>query len=191
MKPSRSPSVLHFGDDTLSFDDPFKTAPTNDVFAPKAEETAPVTDNNLVQNVAASSDDFVATLKYGAGYDAPWLVVRDATSEGLKQKLEGAAGSGLMETIAKAAAMAAALAPGKPAAQAAPATTAPPTFQNGQVQYGAAPAPAAGGYTCAHGARNYKNGGSWEAQFCGAPQGTPKDQQCAPLWKDKKTGDFK
>ncbi|MFB7420729.1 hypothetical protein ACFC1L_39795 [Streptomyces sp. NPDC056210] len=77
-----------------------------------------------------TSEDFVATLKFGAGYDSPWLVVRDASAEGLKAKLEQAAGTGLMETVAKAANMAITLAPAKPEAP-----KSQPTFSNGQVQY--------------------------------------------------------
>lgn len=62
-----------------------------------------------------------------------------------------------------------------------------PTFQGGTVQHQAAPA---GDYTCEHGSRNFKDGGSWAAQFCGAPQGVPKSDQCPPLWKQK-DGSFK
>ncbi|MFD8789302.1 hypothetical protein [Streptomyces vinaceus] len=61
-----------------------------------------------------------------------------------------------------------------------------PTFQNGQVQR-QAPAASSGGdeFTCEHGRRTFKDGGSWAAQFCGAPQGTPKGDQCPPLWRQK------
>lgn len=80
-------------------------------------------------NTIDNSEDFVATLKYGAGYDAPWLVIRDASAEGLKTKLEEAATTGLMETIGKAANLVQTYAPKKTEPQGKP------SFQNGQVQY--------------------------------------------------------
>lgn len=52
----------------------------------------------------------------------------------------------------------------------------------------AAPAQPAG-EMCRHGARNLrsgtgKNGRAWEAYMCAAPQGTPRSEQCDPIWVD-------
>lgn len=49
------------------------------------------------------------------------------------------------------------------------------------------PAPAAGGNACRHGAMQYKEGTNaagkpWKGWMCSAPQGTPKEQKCDPIW---------
>jgi hypothetical protein len=52
---------------------------------------------------------------------------------------------------------------------------------------GATPVAApAGSNACRHGEMNYREGvggkGPWKAWMCGAPKGTPKEQQCDPIW---------
>lgn len=134
------------------------------------------------------------TLKAAAGYDAEWFTpsVYGSSAEETAQNAAALIGAmktvGLIDLVSKAADYVRSTHKGGPAVGA----VAQPSFQDGKVVQAAQPvAAAAGGYTCAHGTRNYKNGGTWEAQFCSAPQGTPKAQQCEPLWKDKKTGEFK
>ncbi|MEU5299765.1 hypothetical protein ACH4YO_07870 [Streptomyces noursei] len=124
------------------------------------------------------------TFKAGAGYEAPWIVVHGANIDDAYEQIEGSGEklASLMDKVARAANYFQTnyQPPAKPQGK--------PSFQGGKVQQQAQPSE--GGYTCEHGARNYKNGGSWEAQFCGAPQGVPKAEQCPPLWKQK-DGSFK
>lgn len=143
------------------------------------------------------TDAFVATLKYGSGYEAPWLVVRGSSAPELSARIKEAMSSGLMTTVGQAAAHVVTLAPRKPGAD-----STPKTFQGGQVvnavtgqpvQQQAPAAPAGGGApSCQHGPRTFREGvgknGPWAAYFCPTPQGTP--DQCKALWRQK-DGSFK
>lgn len=143
--------------------------------------------------VRSDTEAFVATLKYGSGYDAPWLVVRGASAGELDSRIKEAMTSGLMTTVGKAAAHVVKMAPG---------AGSPKTFQGGQVVNAntgqpvaqQAPSAPAGGAapTCQHGPRTFREGagknGPWAAYFCPTPQGTP--DQCKALWRQK-DGSFK
>ncbi|MFD7336640.1 hypothetical protein ACFV98_11630 [Streptomyces violascens] len=61
------------------------------------------------------------------------------------------------------------------------AGSAPKKFENGKVVASNA---SSSDYTCDHGQRNFKDGGSWAAYFCGG-RGLDKSEQCAPLWRQK------
>lgn len=61
--------------------------------------------------------------------------------------------------------------------------TAPKRFENGKV-VPAKPEAGTAGYTCEHGPRSFKDGGSWAAYFCG-DRDRPKNEQCPPLWRQK------
>ncbi|MGW9170124.1 hypothetical protein [Streptomyces decoyicus] len=150
---------------------------------------APMSDGNKVR----------VTLKAGKGFDAPWITI-DGTSieDALAQMQKGQPLMELLTRTAQVGSHFASLGEGgaRPASAASP--VAPPQFVNGQLQGGGvpapaapAPAPASGGLVCAHGPRNHVVKPNWEAMFCSAPQGTPEEQKCAPMWKDKKTGQFK
>ena len=64
---------------------------------------------------------------------------------------------------------------------------APMTTESVAAAFNATPvAPQGGGNMCKHGAMNFRTGtndrGTWQAWMCGSPKGTPKDQQCDPIW---------
>ncbi|MFI6682592.1 hypothetical protein [Streptomyces sp. NPDC050485] len=61
------------------------------------------------------------------------------------------------------------------------AGAAPKRFENGKV---VASNTNSSDYTCDHGQRNFKDGGSWAAYFCGG-RGLDKSEQCPPLWRQK------
>ncbi|MBF6055501.1 hypothetical protein [Streptomyces eurocidicus] len=62
------------------------------------------------------------------------------------------------------------------------AGAAPKRFENGKVVSAAPSAGGDTGYSCDHGPRNFREGGSWAAYFCGG-RGLDKSQQCPPLWR--------
>lgn len=43
---------------------------------------------------------------------------------------------------------------------------------------------------CRHGTRVYVSRANWRALFCAAPQDTPSDEKCPPMWWDKRTKQF-
>lgn len=154
-------------------------------FDPFAENTnspwdAPstATDTKESPNMAADNEAFTITLKFSGDYAAPWTVVRAPDAETAKQRIAEARESGLLDLVAKAGSHVNSLfAPISKAA--APARQA------------SSPASSGGGdYTCAHGNRNFKDGGSWAAYFCGAGRDVAKADQCEPLWRQK-DGSFK
>lgn len=128
----------------------------------------------------------VATIKGGASFDSPWIVVRADRPEDLKVRLDALVALDLHATVAAASS----------AFQAAynvtsgiPGTTVVPQPQAAApaaAPAAPAPAPAAGeAPTCIHGARVFKsgmgkNGKAWSAWFCPTKQGTPG--QCGPEW---------
>lgn len=61
-------------------------------------------------------------------------------------------------------------------------------YQAPQYQAPQAAPPQPAGEMCRHGARNLregtKNGRAWKAYMCAAPQGTPRAEQCNPIWVD-------
>ncbi|MFF4529258.1 hypothetical protein ACFY1P_08295 [Streptomyces sp. NPDC001407] len=123
----------------------------------------------------ADAEAFTITLKYGGGYDAPWVVVRAGDAETAKTRIKEAQEAGLLEMVAKAGSHVSGLfdSPSKapasrPAAKAA--QTASPES----------------GDDCPHG-RKLVDKGSWAAKFCSAPD---KSAQCEPLWRQK-DGSFK
>lgn len=121
-----------------------------------------------------------ATLKAGAGYEAPWLTVDADNPDELVARLDRLAEVGALGKVAEVAelfraghAVAAGL---PPAAQGATVT---------HINGGAAePAPAGQVKTCAHGVRKRVEGtnnrGKWVGWFCPLEKGNPN--QCAPEW---------
>lgn len=155
--------------------DPF-AAPQNDT-----QEDDTVTDAPNPTVRPTSDGKVVVTLKSGAGYDAPWIVIHadsvaDAASQIGKELYR------LMELTQQAAEKFQSLAPAKAkpataaARPAAPAAAAKPAYQQ---------APGGDSRTCAHGEMVFKSGVSktgkaWSAFMCPAPQGTP--DQCEKQW---------
>ncbi|SHN24240.1 hypothetical protein [Streptomyces yunnanensis] len=155
-----------------------------------ATEQAPATPVNtsMPAAVAAAPNPFKIgfTLKAADQMSGEWLTpavygqTAQETAERGRDLIHAMQEVGLIDLTAKAASYVRSqhIAPEKPKGK--------PSFQGGKVQHQAQ----GGDYECEHGKRNFKDGGSWAAQFCGAPQGVPKDQQCAPLWRQK-DGSFK
>ena len=114
----------------------------------------------------------VATLKGGAGYDAPWIVVSGDTPVEVQEHLKNIAALGLYGDVVAAAQLftGGTLVPtagGAPAPTTAPAPAAP---QADNVR------------RCTHGPRTRRNGtsarGAWVGWFCPLAKGHP--DQCKP-----------
>ncbi|WP_229350049.1 hypothetical protein [Streptomyces sp. UNOB3_S3] len=122
------------------------------------------------------------TVKAGADFGAEWMTpavyghtAAEAATRGV-ELLTAMKESGLIDLHSKFAQYTRDQYKGAPAA-------APKRFENGKV-VAASPSGDASGYTCDHGTRTFKDGGSWAAQFCGG-RGLDKSQQCPPLWRQK------
>lgn len=134
----------------------------------------PVVEKKEIKTVTAanaSEGKLTITLKGGAGFDAPWIVIhaQDA-SDGLAQMKDPALKE-LMDLVKKGGAHfsgGTGQATQRPAAK--PAGGATPQ------------APAGDGKSCQHGDMIFrsgsKNGKTWKGYFCPTPKGTP--DQCAP-----------
>lgn len=133
------------------------------------------------------------TIKFGAGFDAPWWTPRvsgntpDEVAKGSVAMLKAFVDNGGPEALAQVAAKVQSLYTPASGNSGRGGAAAPKTFQGGRVQpKGDAPE----GDSCPHG-RTLREGqgqkGSWAAMFCNAPKGS----QCDPLWKDQKTGEFR
>jgi hypothetical protein len=134
------------------------------------------------------SDRDKVTLTLKADGSAPWIVVHAESAEETHKILDAVVGGA--QSIAAHAALAASVLSnlwqdqkGQQPVQNNRAANDYPT--------GGATGPD-GPMTCAHGERVYRSGtsakGPWEAMFCPTEKGTPG--QCAPLFKDRKTGLF-
>ncbi|MEU3690498.1 hypothetical protein [Streptomyces narbonensis] len=155
-----------------------------------ADNASATTNTEMPAAVASAPNPFKIgfTLKSSDKMGGEWLTpcvygaTANETAERGRDLLVAMQEVGLIDLTAKAANYVRTqhIAPEPPKGQ--------PKFQGGKVQHqGQA---AEGEYTCEHGNRNFKDGGSWAAQFCGAPQGVPKSEQCPPLWRQK-DGTFK
>lgn len=162
-----------------------------DPFASKTEnkqEANTTTTSDAIPEVTVSGNEIGITFKKGAGYSHPWVTLKapsvlaalemigidDADqlpkSQQLKALLDRVATIGEFWTG------------GYDTPKASTART-----QNG----GKPNPPGVPEIECQHGPRNYVAKNNWAALFCSAPQGTPDEEKCEPLWKDKKTGEFK
>ncbi|MEU9603666.1 hypothetical protein [Streptomyces sp. NPDC048057] len=155
--------------------------------APSETPAVPGTVNSEVPAaVAAAPNPFKIgfTLKASDKFSGEWLTpavygaTAVETAERGRDLLVAMQDVGLIDLTAKAAGYMRAqhIAPETPKGQ--------PKFAGGKVQHQTTPADA-GEYICEHGRRNFKDGGTWAAQFCGAPQGVQKSDQCPPLWRQK------
>ena len=125
------------------------------------------TTKNTATDDRGSDTEVSVTLKGGAGYDAPWVVLRApdvATARTLVDDEENL--TPLLDSAAKAGKYFSGL--------------------NAPVQTAAASSSSSGGEgrTCKHGAMQWKSGFSsstgkaWQGWFCPSPKGTP--DQCKP-----------
>ncbi|MFD0407318.1 hypothetical protein [Kitasatospora sp. NPDC127116] len=167
-----------------NYDDPFADISPWDEKS-DLTETPTVEETPMTTPATADNEGFCATLKFGPGYDAPWLVMRDGSADGLKRKIGEAKESGLLETMGKASAYVVTLAPSK-----ADKAAGQPSFSGGRVQNSAgAESGHKGDLTCDHGARTHVAKGTWEAYFCNADE-RAGEAKCPPAFLDKKTGKF-
>jgi hypothetical protein len=118
-----------------------------------------------------------ATLKAGAGYEAPWLTVGADTAGELGEKLSEVTEELIQQVVDVASLLRAAHT--VVAGVAAPAAAAAPSATQTQ-------APGAGLKTCTHGVRTKRQGtnarGSWTGYFCPLQKGDPN--QCKPIFED-------
>ncbi|MGW1867921.1 hypothetical protein ACWCPS_20415 [Streptomyces mauvecolor] len=118
------------------------------------------------------------TLKGGSGFESEWITPAvyghsaDETAARGAELLSAMKTAGLIDLTAKAAQYTREQYKGGVGA-------APKRFENGKVV-----ASNGSDYTCDHGQRTFKDGGSWAAYFCGG-RGLDKPEQCPPLWRQK------
>lgn len=110
--------------------------------------------------------NFTATLKGGAGYEAPWLVVRGDTADELVGHLD-ALTEDLLQKVNDVASLF------RGAGAAAPVTSG----QDATVTQSAPAGDSGNLRTCAHGVRVKRSGngskGPWTGYFCALPKGAP------------------
>ncbi|SFI79891.1 hypothetical protein SAMN05216275_10518 [Streptosporangium canum] len=138
--------------------------------------TTPSKESTITSN-GTSEGKIVTTVKYGAGFDAPWTVIHSNSVEEAMATLNEA--KALLELTAKVARFAKSLDSGTAQAAARPAAN------GGAPARPQASAPAGQeSKSCAHGEMTYRTGngakGPWAAHFCPLEKGNP--DQCKPLF---------
>ena len=122
----------------------------------------------------------VVTLKGGAGYDSPWIVVGGDSVPEVQEILKNASALGLYGDVVAAAQFLQA-SNGVPTAGGAPA----PTSQPSTPTPSAPTAPQASGQFCNHGPRVRRSGtnarGAWVGHFCSLPKDHP--DRCKPVYE--------
>lgn len=117
-----------------------------------------------------------ATLKAGAGYEAPWLTVAGSSVTELEGLLDDLHEQFIQKVIDAAAGLRAAHTVAAGLAEPAPAA---PSATQTQVASGTLK-------TCAHGVRTKRQGhssrGAWTGYFCPLPKGDPN--QCKAIFED-------
>ncbi|QKW48848.1 hypothetical protein [Streptomyces buecherae] len=159
-------------------DDPFAdTSPWDDPTTPPLTET-PVTAPAPAPNAPAPFK-IGLTVKAGPDYGAEWLTPAvyghtaiETAARGV-ELLAAMKEKGLIEHNARFAQYTRDQYKGG-------ANSTPKRFENGKV----VAAPSSSDYTCEHGQRTFKDGGSWAAYFCGG-RGLDKSAQCSPMWRQK------
>lgn len=156
----------------------------DDPFAPKTEE-APAVRGKFPDNPVSadairlaelqSDNKVVVTLKGGASFSDPWIVIHANSVEDADSQMDAKLAA-LMEKTQKVAKKFVELGGGS-APTAAPAPTS-------NVPAGAQSAPNNETRQCKHGAMTYKTGSkggrTWRAFMCPTPKGAP--DQCEPEW---------
>lgn len=162
----------------------------DDPFAPKTEsglkpETVHVkkSDNPLSSDalLAAQNDKVVVTLKGGAGYDAPWIVIHAADVQDAHNHFVGDNSKLLVDLMSRVQTASKEFVGRAPAREVVNAAAPAPTSN---VPAGAQSAPNNETRQCKHGAMTYKTGSkggrTWKAFMCPTPKGAP--DQCEPQW---------
>lgn len=174
---------MHFKDPLVIPDDPFAdVSPWDEPTNPLTEEK-PMTATATAPAPAGHAPFRIGiTLKAGSAYEAEWYTpsvsggTADETAQRCADLLMAMHRAGLIDTASK-------LAQVTRDGYKGGSGPAPKRFENGKV----VTAPATGGvtaYSCDHGPRTFKDGGSWAAHFCGG-RGLDKSQQCPPLWRQQ------
>lgn len=151
--------------------DPFADEPTTD----NTETTETKTEEKT--NVAVSTEaegKMTVTLKGGAGFDAPWIVIHAADAADALAQMQDAKLKELMDVVKRAGSHFSGGQgnAGRPAAQ---QSSKPPQQQ----------APSGDAPKCEHGEMVFRSGVSqktgktWKAHFCPQPKGAP---QCEAQW---------
>ncbi|UQI44660.1 hypothetical protein M1P56_10010 [Streptomyces sp. HU2014] len=164
-------------------DDPFAdTSPWDEPSAaePETPKEQPVTTPTTAATTPAPFK-IGFTAKAGGDYGAEWLTpsvyghtAQETATRGV-ELLTAMKEAGLIELNAKFAQYT------REKYQGGAGST-PKRFENGKVV--ATGNATNSDYTCEHGQRTFKDGGSWAAYFCGG-RGLDKPQQCPPLWRQK------
>lgn len=114
-------------------------------------------------SVESLESSFTVTLKGGAGYEAPWIVVRGDNPAEVEESLENLT-EGLLQKVNDVASL----------FRGAAVVSAPPAAQGATVTQHPASADLK---TCEHGVRVRREGvnakGKWVGYFCALPKGTP------------------
>ncbi|MEV6553933.1 hypothetical protein AB0M57_35350 [Streptomyces sp. NPDC051597] len=165
----------------MTYDDPFADQSPWDeptTTAPTSTEETPLT-STAPNTPAPFKIGF--TLKAGSGFESEWITPAVYGHSGEETAARGAEllaamkAVGLIDLTAKAAQYT------REQYKGGAASATPKRFENGKV---VAPNAGSSDYTCDHGQRNFKDGGSWAAYFCGG-RGLEKPDQCPPLWRQK------
>ncbi|MFF4952874.1 hypothetical protein [Streptomyces chattanoogensis] len=162
----------------MTHDDPFADVSPWDESAPAdTTKEKPVTPSTPTSTTPAPFK-IGFTAKAGTDFGAEWLTptvyghTADETATRGVELLTAMKDAGLIDLNAKFAEYTRQQYKGG-------AGTTPKRFENGKV----VPTNSSD-YTCEHGQRNFKDGGTWAAYFCGG-RGLDKSEQCPPLWRQK------
>lgn len=153
--------------------------PMADDDTPETTEETNVTVENTV-NDTTGEIEWSVTIKFGSGYDAPWMVGRFSNLDAVTDTVTGREDD-LRDAIVKIGKLAAFAAEHAPAAPAPAAGT--PSSSGGGARPNPYQAPNGETRECKHGKMRYRTkveGGEtkWRAFFCDTPKGTP--DQCKP-----------
>ncbi|MEU3351270.1 hypothetical protein [Streptomyces sp. NPDC037389] len=172
----------------MTLDDPFADVSPWDEPSSRTTitEEQPLTTTPTTESAPAGRAPFQigSTLKASSAFDGEWLTPRasgDTATEAARRMAELLDAIKQERVMEKHAAAAEFMRQQHRGGQGQ--AVAPKRFENGKV-VPAAPSADTTGYSCTHGPRTFKDGGSWAAYFCGG-RGLDKPQQCPPLWRQK------
>jgi hypothetical protein len=158
-----------------------------DPFATPSENTAPEVDKPAITTDKPEGGKSGLSITYKGNNIDPWIVAyADSVDDALAIASDPRMPE-LMKQVRKGSDFFVSTGKGSAAPSASPGANAP---QGGSQSPARGNPPGVPVVACAHGNRNYVSKANWAALFCGAPQGTPDDQKCEPLWRDK-SGNFK
>lgn len=157
--------------------DPFASAVENT--APPVAETAPVVTTEKPEGANGAKG---LSITYKGNNRDPWIVAyADTVSDALLIAADPQMPE-LMKLVRKGSEF---FVSTGPQGDAPSASSAPATPQGGSQGGGKPNPPGVPSINCNHGPRNYVSKANWAALFCGAPQETPDNEKCEPLWRQK------